>query len=68
MDGPTPEFLVANITTLEGSTFAADHGVPHVTLLLFDGKGEMREVLQGARTRTELRPIFESHMARYSRP
>ncbi|MEM7472003.1 MAG: hypothetical protein AAF340_11690 [Pseudomonadota bacterium] len=67
MDGDQPEFFVANIKTLEGSDFAADHGVPHVTILLFDGKGEMKQVLQGARSRAELRPIFEDHMRRYSR-
>ncbi len=67
MDGDQPDFLVANIKTLEGSTFAADHGVPHITLLLFDGKGEMKQVIQGPHSRDQLQPIFEAHMARYNR-
>ncbi|MEM9583596.1 MAG: thioredoxin family protein [Pseudomonadota bacterium] len=67
MGEEAPEFLVANIKTLEGSTFAADYGVPHVTLLLFDGSGEMRRVVQGPQSRDQLQPIFEDHVARYNR-
>ncbi|MCY4180748.1 MAG: thioredoxin family protein [Litoreibacter sp.] len=67
MEGDAPDYFVANISTLEGSNFAADYGVPHVTILLFDGKGEMKQVLQGSRTRAELQPIFEDHMRRYNR-
>ncbi|MEM6594293.1 MAG: hypothetical protein AAF672_05840 [Pseudomonadota bacterium] len=67
MEGDTPDYFVANMKTLEGSNFAADYGVPHVTILLFDGKGEMKQVLQGSRTRAELQPIFEDHMRRYNR-
>lgn len=67
MNGDQPEFLVANIKTLEGSTFAADHGVPHITILLFDGKGEMQQVIRGPHSRDQLKPIFENHMARYTR-
>ena len=67
MDGEKPEYLVANITTAEGSNFAADHGVPHVTILTFDAKGELQEVLRGSRTRDQLQPIFERLMARAAR-
>ena len=67
MTGNKPQFLVANIKTLEGSSFAADHGVPNITLLLFDAKGEMIQVLRGPQQRDELTPIFEDHMARYAR-
>lgn len=58
----THTYLVANIKTLEGSSLAAKYAVPHVTILLFDAKGEMVEVLRGPRTADELRPIFAAHL------
>lgn len=67
MSGDKPQFLVANIKTLEGSTFAADQGVPHVTLLMFNAKGERVQVLRGPQQRDALIPIFEDHMARHAR-
>ncbi len=67
MDGDKPEYLVANIKTVEGSNFAADHGVPHVTLLTFNAKGELQDVLRGSRKHAELRPVFEDLMARAPR-
>ena len=63
MEGDKPDYLVANITTVEGSNFAADHGVPHVTILTFDAKGELQEVLRGSKTSDELQPVFEGLMA-----
>ena len=42
-------FLVANIKTNEGRDFANQFGVPHVTLLLFDGEGNLEDVLNGVR-------------------
>ena len=65
MDGSKPEFLVANIKTLEGSTFAADHGVPNITLLLFDAKGEVQQILRGPQDRADLTPLFEDLMRRH---
>jgi len=67
MSGEKPEFLVANIKTTDGGAFAARHGVPHVTLLLFDHRGELRQTLRGPQDRDALLPIFEEHMARYAR-
>jgi len=49
-------YLVANIRTAEGTAFAARHGAPHVTLLLFDGAGRLRDTLHGPREAEELRP------------
>lgn len=51
-------YLVANIQTAEGSAFAADHGASHVTLLLFDGTGDLRDTLTGPHRAGELRPSF----------
>ena len=41
------EFLVANINSRSGRELATRHGVPHVTLLLFDGSGKMMRVVRG---------------------
>ena len=43
----TIQFLVANIREPEGRQFAAAHGVGHITLVLFDGRGQRRRVLVG---------------------
>ncbi|MEP4199126.1 MAG: thioredoxin family protein [Aliishimia sp.] len=53
-------YLVANINGDEGRSFAAKYGVPHVTLLLFNGAGELQQELRGVRDSKDLRPIFES--------
>ncbi|SEL61023.1 hypothetical protein SAMN05443999_106216 [Roseovarius azorensis] len=53
-------YLIASIRTAEGSAFAGRFGVPHVTLLLFDGQGELRQTLRGPQEAEHLRPIFES--------
>jgi len=57
-------YLVANITTADGATFAATYGVPHVTLLLFDGDGEVVQVLNGVRESDELEETFTTHFRR----
>lgn len=59
------QFLVANIRTQEGRSLANKHGVGHVTLLLFDGKGERRMVLTGSKTEAGLTPVFERFARRY---
>ncbi|TQV72465.1 hypothetical protein [Denitrobaculum tricleocarpae] len=41
------QYLVANIRSEKGRDFAQEHGVGHVTLILFDGKGRKRDVLVG---------------------
>lgn len=54
------DYVVANIRTAKGKTFQNRYGVPHVTLLLFDGKGDLQEVLQGQRGAYELRNRFQA--------
>ncbi|MGC1497894.1 MAG: hypothetical protein WA790_18970 [Sulfitobacter sp.] len=54
-------YLVADIKQAKGAEFAALHNVPHVTLILFDGKGEVSQVLRGMRQRDELRTILAGH-------
>jgi len=53
-------YLVANIRGAEGQQFAAQHRVPHVTLVLFDGAGQKLQVLNGVRSAEELKPILQS--------
>lgn len=65
-DSDSFTFLVANIKTLDGSSFAARYGVPHVTLLLFDASGEMVQIVRGPSDTDSLRTIFEAHLKTYS--
>ena len=57
-------FLVANINTEEGRAIATANGVGHVTLLLFDGDGRRREIIQGPSTEARLEEAFKSHLRR----
>ena len=54
----TIQFLVANIRQPEGRQLAAAHGVGHVTLLLFDGRGRRRGVLVGENSSESLMTEF----------
>lgn len=55
-------YLVANINTPEGAALAARYAVPHVTLLLFDGDGDMRQIVRGPSTRDVLETTFAEHL------
>lgn len=57
------QYVIANIRTAQGKALASRYGVGHVTLLLFDGKGDMRNVLAGENTRDRLRAEFLAHLA-----
>ena len=52
------QFLIANIRRPDGQQFASRHGVGHVTLLLFDGKGQRQEVLVGSNKSDYLEEAF----------
>ena len=58
-------YLVADISQQDGARFANQYGVPHVTLLLFDAEGGLRQTLQGMRYRDELRQVLTRHHQRY---
>ena len=62
-DDDAVRFLVADINTARGSAFAARYGVPHVTLLLFDGAGEMVQIVRGPSDADSLRDIIGAHLA-----
>ncbi len=58
MEDGAVQYLVANIKAPEGRQFADTHGVGHVTLLLFDGKGRRREVIRGEQHSEYLLQVF----------
>ncbi len=58
--GDTIEFRIVDIDSSEGSRFAREHNVSHVTLVLFDGSGEVYRILEGVRSPQELRGVFRS--------
>jgi thioredoxin-like negative regulator of GroEL len=55
-------YLVADIKTQNGQVFAGRFGVPHVTLLLFDGDGQLVNTLQGMRQSDEISAAFDDLM------
>lgn len=55
-------FLVANIKTPEGQALAARHNVGHVTLLFFDGEGQMKKNVHGTQTRGFIRNEITEHL------
>ena len=57
------QFLVANIQDSRGKKLATDHGVGHVTLLLFDGKGNRKEIMRGSNDRAVLESAFRQFLA-----
>ncbi len=58
-------YLVADIRTAAGTAFAQEHRVPHVTLLMFDGNGELQTVLRGMKTAEDLRVQFRAHFRQH---
>ncbi|WP_299150724.1 hypothetical protein [uncultured Tateyamaria sp.] len=56
-------YLVADIKTPEGAAFARKYRVPHVTLLMFDGQGDLHRTVRGLQTSTHLAEVFAAHKA-----
>lgn len=56
-------YLVADIKTPEGAAFARKYNVPHVTLLLFDGAGDLKQTVQGMQQSAQLVEVFAAHKA-----
>lgn len=61
------QFRVANLQTKEGRDLADEYDVGKITLLMFDGSGTMRIALPGLKQAETLKPIFDRHVAQYSR-
>jgi len=58
-------FRIADITTPQGRALQLRHDVENVTLLLFDGGGELRNVLQGVKSDELLYKTFTAHIKRW---
>ena len=58
-------FRVADITTPQGRALQQRHDVENVTLLLFDGGGKLRNVLQGVKSDDLLHKTFAAHIERW---
>lgn len=58
------QYLVANIRQDKGKRLASQHGVQHVTLLLFDGNGKRQRILAGPMKRKALELAFREHLER----
>ncbi|MEM6637490.1 MAG: thioredoxin family protein [Pseudomonadota bacterium] len=61
-DDGSVNYVVANIRTTDGQSFAARHGVGHVTLLLFDGNGILLRTINGVTPRSELEDAFAANL------
>ena len=62
MDTP-PAWRIADINTTTGANFASQHGVSHVTILLFDAQGNRQETIEGVTSANSLRDAFEKLLA-----
>lgn len=60
-------YLVANLNTTAGRAFANQHGVGHVTLVLFDAQGRKRDVMTGVTAAPTLKTAFRRHVAASAR-
>ncbi|NNJ76166.1 MAG: hypothetical protein HKP56_13525 [Anderseniella sp.] len=64
LDGDKPGYVIADIRTDKGLSFANKHSAKHVKLLLFDKAGKLRQVINGQRGSDELRQAFARLVAR----
>lgn len=60
------QYLIADLATDEGLTFAGLFGVSYTTLMLFDKEGRPQGTYQGVRNRDELIQLFKSHLDQFS--
>ena len=58
-------YRIADIKTPQGRQLQLRHDVPQVTLLLFDGKSELRRVLTGVKSDDVLYRAFDAHLERW---
>lgn len=61
------QYLVANIRNSAGQDLASAHGVGHVTLLMFDGRGRKRQVISGPNESSYLVDVFQRHLDKYGK-
>jgi hypothetical protein len=53
------EYVVANIKSSKGKAFAERNAVPHITLMLYDGRGELKHILRGPQEVSTLEVEFK---------
>lgn len=53
------EYVVANIKSSKGKAFAERNAVPHITLMLYDGTGELKHILRGPQEVSTLEVEFK---------
>lgn len=58
------QYAVASLDKPEGRDLAIRHGVGKITLLLFDARGERRDILHGVQQSDALERLFRRHAAR----
>jgi hypothetical protein len=58
-------FRIADISTVSGRSLQRKFDVPHVTLLLFDGNGELKRTMTGMKDSETLARAFNSHLNRW---
>lgn len=56
------EYMVANIKTKKGAEFAGKYGVPHVTLLLFDKRGKLIQIVRGPTNESIIEGALSAHL------
>lgn len=61
------EFLVADVKTGDGALFAATYNASITTLLLFDGGGDLTEIVRGPIATDQLEDILAAHMKTHGR-
>lgn len=60
-------YRIADIKTPEGQALQRRYQEPHVTLLLFDGSGKLRNVINGVQDDEVLLRAFERHWKRWGK-
>ncbi|MEX0280968.1 MAG: hypothetical protein AB3N13_07220 [Arenibacterium sp.] len=55
-------YRIANIRTEEGAEFQMNAGLPHVTLVLYNGSGERVHVIQGVTQASVLEQAFQTYL------
>ena len=61
---PELTYRIADVTDFDGADFQTQYNVPNVTLLLFDGKGKLRQTIQGVTSTDDLTIAFRALVAK----
>lgn len=64
IDDDRLQYRIADITTTHGRALQRKHEVPHVTLLFFDGKGELRRNMNGVKSTATVRKAIDHFLGR----